>query len=181
MRNRNNLCTFLIIITLPLIQLACMLGEVMDANPPGLNTNHIRTLTAEVAQNQEQIPTQPDIENTATSAIAPPQGASPQAGLTPTNDEPAQINGKWSGTAQWLCEDNPSWDTTLDFRSNGAVSATLSNSSGTFNQDGTWMLAGNDIELYFQYGTWAGTVDGNTIQGTFADDACSGVWSVTRN
>jgi len=117
--------------------------------------------------------------------VAPPSEESPtetnpsQVEPSPTSEDPLTITGAWHGTAQWIC-DNNIWETRLEFRSNGSVGAALSTATDYVDADGTWVLKGNEISLQFQYGLWLGTVLGNTMQGTFTDNDCNGIWTVTK-
>jgi hypothetical protein len=117
---------------------------------------------------------------TPTSTITPTQEPSPQAESSPTVDPSQELIGKWSGSAQWLCDNNIIWSLILDFKSNGMVSVTLSGAGQTYVNEYPWILSGDKIEIHSPNGHWSGTVSGNTMEGTFADDACNGVWSATR-
>ena len=149
-----------------LIQGACVLGEVMDANPPGYTTNHTGTLTAEAA---------PTKEGSSTEANPP------QIEPSPTNADPLKIAGVWHGTAQWLCDNNPIWSTKLEFRTNGDVRATVSTNTEYYDADGSWVKNGNEIEIKFETGLWIGTIAENTIRGTFTETNCNGVWSLRKD
>ena len=115
------------------------------------------------------------------STISPTQANSPQANSSPTDDAMLQtIYGQWSGTAQWFCDNQPIWSMTLDLQPNEVVSATLTIPSQTNRQNGTWVLSGDDINLYFEHGFMIGIVSGNSIEGTFSEENCTGAWSVTK-
>jgi hypothetical protein len=117
---------------------------------------------------------------TPTSTITPTQEPSPQAEASPTDDPSQELIGKWSGSAQWLCDNNPLWSLILDFKTNGMVSVTLSGAGQTNVEEVPWILSGTKIEIHSPYNQWSGTVSGNTMEGTFADDVCNGVWSASR-
>ena len=117
---------------------------------------------------------------TPTSTIAPTPESTPPAEASPTDDPSREITGKWSGSAQWLCDNNIIWSIILDFKSNGMVSVTVSGAGQTNVEEVPWILSGNKIEIHSPYNQWSGTVSGNTMEGTFAEDTCNGVWSATR-
>ncbi len=100
---------------------------------------------------------------------------------SPTDPDTPNIVGMWHGTAQWICDTNPIWSTSLEFRSNGMVSATLSTTTDTTSADGSWEINGNEIRLQFERGLWVGTISENTISGTFVEENCNGVWSVSKD
>jgi hypothetical protein len=100
---------------------------------------------------------------------------------SPTDPDSPTIAGLWHGTAQWLCDTNPIWSTSLEFKSDGMVHATLSTTTDTANADGSWQVKGDEISMQFERGLWIGTISGNTISGTFAEENCNGVWSVSKD
>lgn len=150
-----------IIFLLVLTQWACLMGEIMDANPPGYKPDHIGTLTAQVTR-QEQV--------VETSTLTP------SVTTTSTNSDEDKITGTWTGTAQWKCNDNPVWNMTMNFQSNGTVSITLSGPGETTSAEGKWVLQENQIRIQLQTNFWYGTVTENNIRGSFEEDDCSGVW-----
>jgi len=115
------------------------------------------------------------------STVSPTPANSPQANSSPTDDAALQIiYGQWSGTAQWFCDNQPIWSMTLDLQPNEVVTATLTIPGQTNHQDGTWVLSGDDINLYFEHGFMIGTVSGNSMEGTFSEENCTGAWSVSK-
>ena len=157
---------FVISTVLILIQGACVLGEVMDANPQGFTPNHVGTLTAEAVPTQNGSPTEAN---------------PPQIEPSPTHADSLEIAGVWHGTAQWLCDNNPIWSTRLEFKSNGSVIATLSTNTDYASADGSWVVNGNEISIQFETGLWIGTISKNTINGTFTEEHCNGIWSVSKD
>lgn len=110
-----------------------------------------------------------------------PTEANPhQTEPSPTSADPLEIAGVWNGTAQWLCDNNPIWSTMLEFKPNGNIIATWSTNTDYASADGTWVVNGYEISIQFQYGLWIGTISGNTISGSFAEDDCNGIWDVTK-
>ena len=128
----------------------------------------------------ETLPTQEtsasNTQETSTTATTPPI-----IEPSPLDPDSPNIAGLWHGTAQWLCDTNPIWSTSLEFRPNGSVSATLSKTTDTVSADGSWEVNGNEISILFERGLWVGTISGNTISGTFAEKDCNGIWFVTKN
>lgn len=116
-----------------------------------------------------------------TQETSPTETTPPTIEPSPTDPDTPIIAGLWHGTAQWLCDANPIWSTSLEFRLNGMVSATLSTTTDTASADGAWELNGNEISLRFERGLWVGIISGNTISGTFTEENCSGVWSVSKD
>jgi len=112
--------------------------------------------------------------------VSPTEGVQPQTESSPTIEDPFEIWGIWKGTAQWLCDNNPVWSTRLELRSNGSFIATFSTNTDYASADGSWVVNGNEISLQGQYGFWIGTISGNTINGTFSEPDCNGVWVVTK-
>ena len=167
MRMREKLWIYFATSTvLILIQAACVLGVVMDANPPGYQTNHMGTHAAETL---------------ATKVVSPTETSPPHIEPSPTNVGPVELSGIWHGTAQWLCDDNPIWSTKLEFRTNGDVRATVSTNTEYYDADGSWVKNGNEIEIKFETGLWIGTIAENTIRGTFTETNCNGVWSLRKD
>ena len=130
---------------------------------------------------------------TSTPIASPTQEASPkqetyptpQAEPSSTDDNSQYIIGRWSGVAQWLCDDNPPCMTTLDFKADGMVTVTCTYSGQSpAVMDTTWVLNDDNIQIQSETSPWIGTISGNTMQGNFvetrADYQCNGVWSVTR-
>jgi len=155
---------FCAIIVLLLTQIACVLGEVMDANPAGNNPNYAGTLAAEQTEQNKQ---------SATTT-------SPVVTTTSTSVEKNPIEGTWQGTAQWLCDNNPVWTLSMSFQANGTVSATLTNQNEIFTSQGSWILEGNEIRIQFSTNFWYGTYSENSIDGFFEEDDCNGVWSIKK-
>lgn len=155
---------FCVIVLIFLVSSACVLGEVMDANPAGNNPNYAGTLAAESTIQPEQSATITPMQLTATS----------------TSVEENAIEGSWQGTAQWLCDDNPVWTLTMSFQANGSVSATLSGPGDTTTSQGSWTLDGNEIQIQFNTNFWYGTLSENKIDGFFEEDECSGVWNLKK-
>ena len=99
---------------------------------------------------------------------------------TPTQ-EMERILGDWSGTAQWMCDNNPVWQLQMSFSSDGKVSTILSSEIGspdTVNVN--WSLSGETITIQFPATVWTGIVEENEISGTFSEENCSGVWLLSR-
>jgi hypothetical protein len=137
------------------------MGEIMDANPPGYNPDHIATLTALVTRQEEIIET-----STGTVKVTP----------TTTNTALDNMSGTWTGTAQWMCDDNPVWNMSMDFRVNETVIITLSGPGETTSAEGKWVLKENQIRIQLQTNFWYGTVSEKAIKGYFEENDCSGVW-----
>lgn len=122
----------------------------------------------------------------STSPIAPTQVdpqievATPQAQASPTSPKEETLLGKWRGTAQWLCDDQPSWWITMDFMRTGNVRITISGPSEPIVNSFPWFLDGNNIKIQTEYSNWVGAITGNSINGTFSEENCNGVWSVTK-
>jgi hypothetical protein len=157
------------------------MGEVMDANPHS-GPDHASTLEAESTRGPTITPSPAD-PTPRTSQILKSDPTAPQhlrAEPSPTSAESEGIPGLWHGTDQWLCGENQVWWTNLEFDADGSVHATLSSSTDTVYADAPWTLSGNQISLHFETDLWTGTIAGNTIEGTFEEDNCSGVWSVTK-
>jgi hypothetical protein len=142
------------------------MGEVMDANPPGNNPDHISTLTAQAIFHEEEVQT-----STETVNVTP----------TATNNDLDNMSGTWTGTAQWLCDDNPTWNMSMNFRANGTVTITLSGPGETTSSEGKWVIQENKISIQLQTNFWYGTVSEKTIKGSFEDNDCSGVWYAQKN
>lgn len=123
-----------------------------------------------------QEPTSSTTQGTSPTATPPPV-----IGSSPLDPYSSNIPGLWHGTAQWLCDTNPVWSTSLEFKPNGSVSATVSNTSDTASADGSWEVSENEVRLLFERGLWVGIISGNTINGTFAEKDCDGVWSVMKD
>ena len=165
MNSKNKpLIYFCDVIFFVLAQSACLLGEVMDANPPGNNPNYAGTLAFEQTEQEKQSATTTSLVITTTS----------------TSVEENSIEGTWRGTAQWLCENNPVWNLSMNFQSNGSISATLSGPGDTTIAQGSWTLEGNEIRIQVQTNFWYGTLTDKTIKGTFEEDDCSGVWLIKK-
>ena len=161
-----------------LFTLSCTLLNLGGSEVP------IETSTQPENPNEEfpNIATATNTKEAVTSQAVYTQEASPQQiepSLTSTDTQ--NIFGVYRGSAQWLCDNNPIWSTSLEFRSNGSVSATLSKTTDTASAAGSWDVSGNEISIRFERGVWVGIISENTISGTFAEENCSGVWSVTKD
>ena len=160
--NRRKLpAIFILFSVFVLTQGACVFGEVLDANPAGSAIDHVGTMTAQAGSTQDEATITPEPSSTST--------------------DPQTIPGVWHGIAQWLCGDNPVWDARMEFKANGAVSAVLTTATEYASADGSWVASGDGISIQFEYGLWVGTITDGTIEGTFAEENCSGIWIVTKD
>jgi hypothetical protein len=163
-KNRNPVFVSIIFL-LSLTHLACILGDIPAANEFGNNPDHIATLTAQATLQQEEVQT-----STETVNVTP----------TATNTALDMIPGTWTGTAQWMCDDNPVWNMSMDFRVNETVIITLSGPGETTSAEGKWVLQDNKISIQLQTNFWYGTVSEKTIKGSFEENDCSGVWKAQK-
>ncbi len=169
--NNRKIKIILIVITC-IFSLSCQRLIANLAGPQG----PVEALTQYANPIQET----PNLENTLTLEPSITQESSQQDEPQSTDDELNQVDGEWKGSAQWLCDDNPTWMVSFDFKSNQKVAATLTNSSDTISADAPWVLNGDEIEIQFEATIWVGTITDNTMKGSFVEDTCSGVWSVTK-
>lgn len=171
MKLKHNLPLFaILVIMLAVTQSSCLLGAVMDANPPGSKYS-VEEDTAEAV--------------TATAQEFPAEASAEPVEATAT-EAPFDITaGTWRGQAQWLCDNNAPCDTQLEFSRNGRVSLTFSCSGqDTITVESTWELDGEDIRIDSDISPWFGTVEGKTMAGEFiesrVDYECNGIWYVEQ-
>jgi hypothetical protein len=125
----------------------------------------------------DTIPAETD---TPAPALDPTQTTAPQAEDTPTEEVPQGLAGEWTGTARWLCDENPLWSLTLDFTSDQSATATLTGPGDPVVANASVYLNGSNIELHFDNALWVGTISGDTMAGTFSEETCSGEWFAAR-
>ncbi len=174
----KNQIKIVIIAILFLISLACNGPQRLLLNIAGVQ-GQVDSLTQVAVPIERETPT-------STLTLVPAQAdteievATPHAQASPTSPNEETLLGKWSGTAQWLCDDQPSWWITMDFMRTGNVRITFSGPSEPIVNNFPWFLDGNNIKIQTEYSNWVGAIAGNSITGTFSEENCNGVWSVTK-
>lgn len=132
----------------------------------------------------------PTLDPNITPTLVPttPIVATPTMEVSPTG-EASQIIGLWSGTTQWLCDNSPPMETTMDFKSTGKVTIIFVwQGMDPVIREANWTLNAGEINISVEYGgeydQMKGTVTGNTITGSFEEHNenfdCYGTWMVTR-
>jgi len=175
--NQNKI-KFVLIATFCSLSLACNQAQYLLLGMAGVQ-GQVDSLTQVAVPLETEAPT-------STVTIAPTQAntkievATPQAQSSPTNPNEDILLGLWTGTAQWLCDKQPLWQITMNFMEIGTVTITLSGPSDPIVNNFPWFLDGNTIQILIDQGDWYGSIYGNTMTGSFVEDKCNGVWSVTK-
>jgi hypothetical protein len=159
------------ILCLCLFSVACSGAQRLLLGMAGLQ-GQMDSLTQVAVPIQRETPT-------PIGTISATQAETPQPQVSPTSVDADSFLGVWTGTAQWQCENNPVWSISLDFKENGSVSATVTFKGEVTSADAAWVRTGDSIELQF-ITPWTGTISGNTMNGTIADENCAGNWSASK-
>ena len=130
--------------------------------------------------NTQQGPSQNENNPTPVKETSTPAVKITPPTTTPTQ-EMAELIGDWSGSAQWMCDNNPVWQVQMSFSSDGKVSAILTSEAGsTDTVNVNWFLSDETITIKFPANDWTGIVEENEISGTFNEENCSGIWIIHK-